>query len=177
MRTTTLMTRTAAPVFAALLVLSGCGDGGNDTGGDGDAGGYGAPAEEDTDEDMDDDAADAAMAASLATADTDLGTIVVDGEGMTVYQFDSDTQGSGESTCTGDCLAAWPPVPGGDDAQVEGVTGEVGTITGTDGEPQLTLDGWPLYYFASDTAPGDTMGQAVNDVWWVLTPEGEPVRE
>jgi predicted lipoprotein with Yx(FWY)xxD motif len=159
------MTRTAAPVLAALLVLAGCnGDGGN--GGDG--GGYGAPGDPD---------AGLGGATSLATAETDLGTIVVDGEGRTVYQFDSDTQGSGESTCTGDCLMAWPPVPGGDPGDAEGVTGELGSITGPDGEPQLTLDGWPLYYYASDTGPGDTTGQGVNDVWWVLSPEGEPIRE
>lgn len=182
MRTTALMTRTAAPVLAALLVLSACGDGGDA----GDPDGYGPPgatadedAADDMDEDTGDDAADddMAMATSLATADSALGTIVVDGEGMTVYQFDSDTQGAGESTCTGECLAAWPPVPGGDSVEVEGVTGEVDSITGPEGDPQLTLDGWPLYYFASDVAPGDTMGQGVNDVWWVVTPEGEPIRE
>ncbi|MBL0886267.1 hypothetical protein HGK34_08290 [Myceligenerans sp. I2] len=167
------MTRAAAPALALMFVLAGC-SGGSDTGGD--TGGYGAPAEES-------DSGDAGMddggmaAASLGVADTDLGTIVTDGDGMTVYQFDSDTQGSGESTCAGECLAAWPPVHGGDDVQADGVTGEIGTITGSDGEPQLTLDGWPLYYFASDTQPGDTMGQGVKGVWWVVTPQGEPVRE
>ena len=56
---------------------------------------------------------------------------------------------------------------------VEGVTGELGTITGVDGSTQVTLNGWPLYYFVGDAAPGEVKGQGVNDVWWVLTPDGE----
>lgn len=114
---------------------------------------------------------------SLMTAETDLGEIVVDGEGMVVYQFDDDQRGAGESMCEGQCLENWPPVPGSDDVELEGVTGEVGTITGTDGTEQLTLNGWPLYYYVGDQAPGDTTGQGVQDVWWVLDPSGEPIKE
>ena len=62
-----------------------------------------------------------------------------------------------------------------DTPEVEGVTGEVGTITGVDGSMQLTLDGWPLYTFAGDSAEGDTNGQGVNGVWWVLSPAGEKI--
>ncbi|QCR19190.1 COG4315 family predicted lipoprotein [Agrococcus sp. SGAir0287] len=113
---------------------------------------------------------------TLETTETDLGTIVVDGDGAVVYQFDSDEQGSGSSTCEGNCADMWPAVPGSDDVQLDGVTGEVGTITGVDGEPQLTLDGWPLYYFAQDAEPGDTLGQGVMDVWWVVDPTGTPIR-
>ena len=64
------------------------------------------------------------------TADTDLGTIVVDDTGLTVYQFDSDTQNSGVSSCTGACLTTWPPVNADAAPTLDGVTGEVGTITG-----------------------------------------------
>jgi predicted lipoprotein with Yx(FWY)xxD motif len=116
----------------------------------------------------------AAADAELMVADSDLGQIVVDGAGMTVYMFDSDTQGAGESTCSGQCAANWPAVTTDSDTPVvDGVTGEVGTITGVDGETQVTLNGWPLYYFAGDSAAGDTAGQGVNDVWWVLSPAGE----
>lgn len=111
--------------------------------------------------------------ASLATADSALGTIVVDGAGMTVYEFDSDTQGGDSSTCTGQCATNWPAVPGSDAPGLDGITGAVGTITGIDGKPQLTLNGWPLYYYAGDSNPGDTAGQGVGGVWWVLTPAGE----
>ena len=115
-------------------------------------------------------------ATSLATATSSLGTIVVDGTGMTVYQYDKDTQGAGTSTCSGQCATNWPAVHGGAAMPaVDGVTGTVGTITGTDGQPQLTLNGWPLYYYAGDTAAGDTKGQGVGGIWWVLTPAGERV--
>ena len=117
-----------------------------------------------------------AATTTLATAATGLGTIVVDGNGMTVYQFDNDMQGGDSSSCSGQCATLWPAVHGGAQApQLDGVTGTVGTITGTDGQPQLTLNGWPLYYYQGDTAAGDTKGQGVGGIWWVLTPAGERV--
>lgn len=114
--------------------------------------------------------------ALLTTADSDLGEIVVDGQGMTVYMYDSDTQGGDASTCEGECAANWPAVTtDSDEPVVEGVTGEVGTITGAEGETQVTLNGRPLYTFAGDSAAGDVNGQGVNGVWWVLSPAGEKV--
>lgn len=119
-----------------------------------------------------------ATALELAVAESPLGEIVVDGEGMTVYMFDSDTQGAGVSTCEGQCATNWPAVTtDGGAPDAEGVTGELGTITGVDGSTQVTLNGWPLYYFAGDTAPGAVAGQGVNEVWWVLSPEGERMAE
>ncbi|MET0886733.1 MAG: hypothetical protein ABWX92_09810, partial [Mycetocola sp.] len=56
------------------------------------------------------ESSESASDAELAVADSSLGDIVVDGEGMTVYIFDKDTADSGKSVCSGDCLAAWPPV-------------------------------------------------------------------
>lgn len=112
--------------------------------------------------------------ADLMTAESSLGEIVVDGEGMTVYMFDNDTQGAGASVCEGQCAANWPAVTTESEMpDVEGVTGEVGTITGVGGVTQVTLNGWPLYYFVGDAAAGDVKGQGVNGVWWVLTPDGE----
>lgn len=176
MRTSTA--RGLATLSLTLLALSACsGDGGS--GGDS-SGRYGGGEQEQEDakagasdgESM----TDGAQSTSLATADTDLGTIVVDGTGMVVYQFDQDEQGSGSSTCTDQCAENWPAVPGSAAPELDGVTGEVGTITGVDGQPQLTLDGWPLYYFVGDQEPGDTTGQGVNEVWWVLAPDGEVIR-
>ena len=120
----------------------------------------------------------AAMAAtaSLAAAPSGLGTIVVDGKGMTVYQFDKDTQGGTSSACTGQCATTWPAVHAGSTMPtVDGVTGALGTITGTDGQAQLTLNGWPLYHYAGDAAPGDTKGQGVGGIWWALSPAGERI--
>jgi predicted lipoprotein with Yx(FWY)xxD motif len=113
----------------------------------------------------------------LMTAETDLGEIVVDGEGMTVYYFTKDEKDSGVSNCTGDCLVAWPPVlTEGDAPEVEGITAEVGTIDTPDGKKQVTIDGMPIYYWQNDKAPGDVDGQGVNDVWYVVAPDGEMIR-
>lgn len=121
---------------------------------------------------------EATGSASLMVADSSLGEIVVDGEGMTVYMFDNDTQGGDASACEGECAANWPAVTSdGAMPEVDGVTGEVGTIMGVDGAMQVTLNGWPLYTFAGDGAAGDVNGQGVNDVWWVLTPDGERMGE
>ncbi|MFC6731773.1 hypothetical protein [Haladaptatus sp. GCM10025893] len=46
-----------------------------------------------------------------------------------------------------------------------------------EGSTQVAAAGWPLYYFAPDENPGDANGQGVNDVWWVLRPDGTPVRQ
>ena len=132
------------------------------------------PADTGTSTEAETEAPAEASSAVLTTADSSLGEIVVDGAGMTVYMFDNDTQGADASVCEGDCATNWPAVTTDSDSpEVEGVTGEVGTIEGVDGSTQVTLNGWPLYYFVGDEAAGDTNGQGVNEVWWVLTPDGE----
>ncbi len=112
----------------------------------------------------------------LSTRSTSLGTVVVDGNGMTVYEFGKDTMGATTSACTGSCATVWPEVHAGSGTpQVSGVTGTVGTIVGTDGQKQVTLNGWPLYTFVHDKAPGDTTGQNFQGLWWALTPAGQRV--
>jgi predicted lipoprotein with Yx(FWY)xxD motif len=174
-----ISTAVAALGAGLVLALAGCSD---DDGGDtaapsADAPAAEVPSEEPTEESSGTPAEDApAAAAELGAATSDLGEIVVDGQGMTVYMYTNDTQGSGTSTCTDQCAAAWPAVHAASATPaVEGVTGEVGTITGTDGELQVTLNGWPLYLYAQDQAPGDVTGQGVGSVWYVVSPAGEPI--
>jgi predicted lipoprotein with Yx(FWY)xxD motif len=50
-----------------------------------------------------------------------------------------------------------------------------GSTDRTDGAKQVTFYGWPLYYFASDAAAGDTNGQGLNDVWFVVGPDGTAI--
>lgn len=119
--------------------------------------------------------APAAQSATVMTASTDLGTILVDGKGMTLYLFTKDTQGSGKSTCEGQCLAAWPPLIGGPQAGDGANQALLGSITRSDGTTQASYNGWPLYYWAQDSAPGDTTGQGVNKVWWVLDANGDAI--
>ena len=114
----------------------------------------------------------------LKTASSSLGTIVVDSQGMTLYMFDKDTKGGTKSACEGPCLTAWPPAMMGASAPtLTGVTGKVASIATPDGKKQITLDGWPLYYWFKDTKAGDTSGQAVKNVWWVLDPKGTPIKK
>ncbi|WP_220490939.1 hypothetical protein [Tessaracoccus sp. MC1627] len=121
----------------------------------------------------DDDGA-ATGALELMMADTPLGTILVDGAGMTLYMFTNDTPNM--SACEGQCLENWPPLLG-EPTEGAGVDdSKLGTMTRSDGEVQATYNGWPLYYWVGDTAPGDTTGQNVQGVWFVLDRDGEPVR-
>ncbi|MDF9276743.1 hypothetical protein P4U43_02950 [Arthrobacter sp. EH-1B-1] len=122
-------------------------------------------------------AAGGTVGTPLGVAETDLGEIVVDSEGMVVYYFTNDEANSGVSACEGGCLEAWPPVLSDSETpEVEGVTGEVGTIETPEGELQVTINGMPIYYFAEDEAPGDTNGQGVNEVWYVVAPDGEMIQ-
>jgi predicted lipoprotein with Yx(FWY)xxD motif len=114
--------------------------------------------------------------AALKTAQTDLGKVVVDADGRTVYVFDKDTAGSGNSACTGACLAKWPPVQATSATPTgSGVTGQLGTIKRDDGTEQVTLAGMPLYLYTGDSHAGDVTGQAVGGVWWVVSPDGKKV--
>lgn len=120
--------------------------------------------------------APAATGETLATGSTSLGTIVVNAKGDTVYVFESDTANSGKSTCYGACASSWPAVTTTSATPtVKGVTGTVGTITRTDGSKQVTLDGMPLYTFASDTKPGAVGGQGIGNTWYVVSPTGTKV--
>jgi predicted lipoprotein with Yx(FWY)xxD motif len=159
-KTPTLLTSAAV----ALLILTGCGGSS-----DGDSG-----------------AEDSATGGSttgggeavLSTTTSDFGDIVVDSTGRTVYVFDRDMPGSGKSACTGQCLENWPPVTSESDTPtVDGVSGDVGTIEWDDGTLQVTLDGWPLYTFADDAKAGDTAGQGVQGVWWIVDPSGVKVTD
>lgn len=121
-------------------------------------------------------AGDASGSAGLNTASTSLGTVVVDGKGLTVYVFDNDTAGSGKSSCTGACLSAWPAVTSASAApSVHGVTGKVGTIAAANGKHQVTLNGLPLYTYSGDGAKGDVNGQGIQGSWWAVSPSGDKV--
>jgi len=101
----------------------------------------------------------------------ELGDFLVDGSGMTLYMFTNDE--ANVSNCTDQCAVNWPPllVQAGE-APVPGfgVTGELGVIMRDDETLQVTYNGLPLYHWANDTAPGDTTGQGLNDVWFVVSP-------
>jgi predicted lipoprotein with Yx(FWY)xxD motif len=122
-------------------------------------------------------ASGASTGGALATAKTSLGTIVVNGKGRSVYLYTKDTANSGMSTCYGQCAAVWPAVTTTSaKPSVTGVSGTIGTIKRTDGTMQVTLNGWPLYTFADDTAAGQTSGQGLMNSWYVLSPSGTEIK-
>jgi len=103
------------------------------------------------------------------SSSTDLGDFLVDEKGMTLYLFTKDTPGV--SNCSGSCLTAWPPLLTTDEPRAgDGVTGKLGTITRDDGSLQVTYNDMPLYYYVTDVKPGDTTGQDVGGVWFVVAP-------
>jgi predicted lipoprotein with Yx(FWY)xxD motif len=112
---------------------------------------------------------------AVATAG-DLGQIVTNQDGKTLYRFDTDTAKPPKSNCDGDCAVAWPPAlaPEGGEIAVEGVDKAlVGTVARADGTQQVTIAGWPAYEYVEDAAPGDIKGQGVGGKWFAFTPAGK----
>lgn len=122
------------------------------------------------------EAAPVAKPVTLQIASNDkLGKFLADGNGNTLYLLTKDAKGT--SNCYSQCAASWPPVvPQGAPTLKDGVgTALISTTLRTDGSAQLTYNGWPVYYFGKDKAPGDTNGQGVANVWWVVSGEGNPI--
>ena len=110
------------------------------------------------------------LALGLDSSDK-LGMYLIAYNGMTVYTYANDTKNV--STCTGQCAAAWPPyvVPVGTRLNLQaGVDGSIATTTRADGQLQVTYKGKPLYFYSGDKKSGDTLGQNVGGVWYVVRP-------
>ena len=112
-------------------------------------------------------------AEGVHTAETDLGSILVDAEGFTLYIFTNDTEGV--STCYDDCAANWPAVPGDAAIGADLDAALFATAARDDGTEQLTVNGMPLYRFTPDEAPGDVNGQGVGGVWFVVGADGNMI--
>jgi predicted lipoprotein with Yx(FWY)xxD motif len=112
---------------------------------------------------------------TVAIADTSLGPVLVDGEGLTLYLFTPDT--GTESTCYDACASAWPALEGPATAGDGIDAGELATTTRTDGSVQVTYFGHPLYHYAGDGAPGDVSGQNVGGNWFVVDASGAAVKD
>jgi len=102
-----------------------------------------------------------------------VGTYLADAKGMTLYWFKKDSPG--KSACAGPCVEKWPVYYREKVMAGEGLSdGDFETITREDGKKQSTFRGYPLYYWAGDKASGDTSGQGVKDVWYVIDPAAFP---
>lgn len=120
--------------------------------------------------------APAGTEAVVGVGSTDLGEVLVDAGGLSLYGFLNDTGGT--SACYDACAQAWPPLivdgpdlPDGLDAAVFSVTER------TDGTYQLVAGDWPLYTYFEDVGPGDVFGQGSGGAWYVVDPAGELIEE
>jgi len=105
---------------------------------------------------------------NLATNDT-LGTYLVNETGFSLYYFANDAPGNGSSTCYDGCLEAWPLFYAENISAPEGLNAsEFTKAIRTDEKEQTAYRGWPLYYYNKDIKAGDVLGQAVNNVWFVV---------
>jgi predicted lipoprotein with Yx(FWY)xxD motif len=103
----------------------------------------------------------------------EIGKYFTDTEGKTLYSFKKDSPGT--SACSGPCLEKWPIYYRETVAAPEGINAEeFGTITREDGQKQTTFRGYPLYYWINDKEAGETNGQGVNNVWYVINPNDFP---
>ncbi|MFF3334590.1 SCO0930 family lipoprotein [Streptomyces sp. NPDC002888] len=123
-------------------------------------------------------AASGVGAGKLAVStNAELGEVLTDGNGMTLYRFDQDTAEPPKTNCNGDCATAWPPVPADDAAAGEGIDkSTLGEVTRADGTKQLTIGGWPAYRYAKDKSAGDVNGQGVGGKWYALAPDGKKAK-
>jgi len=182
----------ALMAIAAVVAIAGCGGGSSSSGGGGGVyggsgsksggeetsagsetssggGAYSAPGE----------SSEAGEAATVAVGTAaNVGKVLVDSNGMTLYYFEKDKKGSGVSKCSGACASAWPPLTTGGAAKaMSGVQASMlGAIERNDGTTQVTYAGWPLYTFVEDKKPGEDNGtdsKAFGASWYPLHPNGE----
>jgi predicted lipoprotein with Yx(FWY)xxD motif len=113
-----------------------------------------------------------------------LGTVLVDGQGFTVYLYEPDDR-SGVSHCSGPCAVEWSPLtlPAGVTTPVAGPgvsASKLSTSKRADGSLQVVYNGWPLYTWAEDMAPGQATGEGLDNLgglWYVLTPSGNAIEK
>lgn len=106
---------------------------------------------------------------TLTIKTTKIGNVLADAKGDTLYWYSKDMR-NGPSTCTGGCLSGWPVVAG-KPAAAMGIAfaGKLGEVTDAGGTVQATYNGYPLYTYSGDMAPGETAGNGVGGVWHVIS--------
>jgi predicted lipoprotein with Yx(FWY)xxD motif len=149
----------AAAVLLAVLVVAGCGGSGSSA----------SPTLPKTSD---------GQAATLGISNGNLGKVLVDSQGRTLYLFEKDTGTT--STCTGECAVNWPPLlANGTPTLGSGASASlIGTSMRADGKSQVTYNGHPLYRFQNDTKAGDTNGEGLNAFggsWFAVSAAGNKV--
>ena len=122
-----------------------------------------------------------ARTANLQLRHTALGTILVNGQGHTVFAFTRDSRNHDRCATISGCTGIWPMVSTiGKPSLGPGVTrSRVGTIEAPGGTRQVTYAGHPLYTYIADSGSGDTSYVGVSQFggrWLALTPAGHLVK-
>ncbi len=153
----------AAPLLA--LVLAACGDGAPSTteepGANPTTGARPAPEER----------------LAVAVAESELGPILVDQSGRTLYAFTKDEDRA--SNCDTACVAVWPALTSAANVVAgQGVDAALlGRTEPAEGQAQATYGQWPLYYYVGDAVAGDVNGHDIDGEWFALSPNGKLVAQ
>jgi predicted lipoprotein with Yx(FWY)xxD motif len=110
-----------------------------------------------------------ATTATLKVERTRDGTVLAGSKGLTLYYYAEDKPGSGKSVCTGGCATAWPPLTAPVKAPMGAkMPGPIGMITRAGGAKQVTINGYPIYYYVGDKAPGQIAGNGAEGTWHII---------
>jgi len=158
------LVRILAVAFTFAVVLAACGSSGSKTSSTATTTGSSSATTT---------ASSSASSATINSAQTPLGTVLVDAQGRTLYHLTKES--ATNIACTGQCASTWPPaaVPAGQKPQAgSGVTATLTAVMRPDGSQQAAANGYPLYTYSGDTKAGDTHGQGVGGVWFAVMANG-----
>jgi predicted lipoprotein with Yx(FWY)xxD motif len=161
----------AVLAIGALLAVTGCGGSDSSSGGAYGSGGGNSGSTETAKS----EAAPGGDGVVAVGKGSDLGPILVDSKGFTLYDFHKDK--GGKSACYGACAGTWPPLTtsGAPSATGGAEKSKLDTTKRSDGTVQVTYAGWPLYTYVADTKPGETKGHDFSEFgaqWYALQPSG-----
>jgi predicted lipoprotein with Yx(FWY)xxD motif len=122
--------------------------------------------------------ADTRTNATVSVRKTNLGSILVNSSGRTLYLFAKDR--NGRSSCSGSCARFWPPLlsRAKPTAGAGAKASLLGTTRRSNGSMQVTYNKHPLYTYVQDTRAGQTKGQRVlasGARWYAVSANGAAV--
>ncbi|MGN6816951.1 MAG: COG4315 family predicted lipoprotein [Solirubrobacterales bacterium] len=171
--------RTYAFALLALLalVIAGCGGGGSTTSEtEVENGAKASASSENKSASSESSESSGGKVAVISLGHTKVGMVLVDSNGMTLYDFHKDKGTT--SSCYGPCEQAWPPVTteGKPTVGNGASTSKLSVTKRKDGTTQVVYAGHPLYTFVEDKKPGEANGNdtsAFGAQWYALKGNGE----
>lgn len=159
-------------VMAVGLAIAGCGSSSGSSGG----GMYGGGSASTAAKEAGGPAAAGTVAVVAVGSSPELGQVLVDSKGFTLYDFHKDKGTT--SACYGGCAKVWPPLLSEGAPKPSGgvMASKLGTTKRTDGSEQVTYAGHPLYAYVADKKPGDATGNDFSSFgaqWYALKANGE----